>query len=370
MGGKDLSSSRLAGPPLPPLPPESLDRESLRQLGRRIAERGWTAGIDRWSWGEGTFLLGAIRLAQALHEPFPEPVLRYLQRHQAAGITPGHVNDLAPGIAAALAATATGDRRYLDLVARLLDWVRTSPEATVAGNGALEHWPGSVWADTTFMAGVLLGHAAMATGDPQLLEEFGRQVIAHAELLQDPASGLIAHGTFCGRTLRHHWGRGNAWWALAAVEFLELAGAAPPAWPRTFVAEVGRRLSRQQLSLAERQPLHGVWDVLVDGQPETIGILETSAAAGLAAAALRARAVLPDLPVTIEEMGWRAIRGMLAYVDDAGTLTRVSAGTVLQLVPFGYSVIRDDRLQPWGQGLALHAVAAAIDALRQPLGTR
>jgi unsaturated rhamnogalacturonyl hydrolase len=57
------------------------------------------------------------------------------------------------------------------------------------------------------------------------------------------------------------------------------------------------------------------------------------------------------------------VRGALAYVDDDGTLTRVSAGTVLQLVPFGYSVIRDDRIQPWGQGLALHAVAAALDAI-------
>jgi unsaturated rhamnogalacturonyl hydrolase len=47
----------------------------------------------------------------------------------------------------------------------------------------------------------------------------------------------------------------------------------------------------------------------------------------------------------------------LAYVHE-GTLTRVSAGTVLQLIPFGYSVIRDDRIQPWGQGLALEAIAA------------
>ena len=60
--------------------------------------------------------------------------------------------------------------------------------------------------------------------------------------------------------------------------------------------------------------------------------------------------------------GWLAVRGALAYVDDAGTLTRTSAGTVLQLIPFGYSVIRDDRLQLWGQGLSLHAVAAALEA--------
>jgi unsaturated rhamnogalacturonyl hydrolase len=43
---------------------------------------------------------------------------------------------------------------------------------------------------------------------------------------------------------------------------------------------------------------------------------------------------------------------------------------VLQLVPFGYSVVRDDRIQPWGQGLALHAVAAALEALDEGRGPR
>lgn len=370
MRGEDLSSARLAQPPLAPLGPESLDREPLAALGRRIAERAWTTGIDRWSWGEATCLLGAIRLAQALGDPFPEPVLGYLERHRAAGVTPGHVNDLAPGIAAAIAARATGDRRHLGLVEQLLDWVRSSPDATRAGNGALEHWPGAVWADTSFMAGVFLGHTAVATGDAEMLDAFGGQVAAHGDLLQDPVSGLIAHGSFCGETIRCHWGRGNAWWALAAVEFLELAGAAPSAWPRRLVGDVERRLGRQLAALAAWQPEHGVWDVLVDGQPETAGVLETSAAAGLGAAALRASVVLSEPPATIEEMGWRAVRGALAYVDDGGTLTRVSAGTVLQLVPFGYSVIRDDRTQPWGQGLALHAVAAAIDALARRATTR
>ena len=102
-----------------------------------------------------------------------------------------------------------------------------------------------------------------------------------------------------------------------------------------------------------------MWSVLVDGQPENAGILETSAAAGLGAAMLRASHVVPGLPAHVVEAGWRAVAGALAYVED-GTLTRVSAGTVLQLVPFGYSVIRDDRPQRWGQGLALHAVAAAL----------
>ena len=97
--------------------------------------------------------------------------------------------------------------------------------------------------------------------------------------------------------------------------------------------------------------------MLVDDQPETRGVLETSAAAGLGAAALRFAALDPAARTQVREMGERAVLGALAYVEDS-YLTRVSAGTVLQLIPFGYSVIRDDRPQPWGQGLALEAVAA------------
>ena len=106
-----------------------------------------------------------------------------------------------------------------------------------------------------------------------------------------------------------------------------------------------------------------MWDVLVDSVPEVRGIIETSAAAGLGAALLRTATVFgPDRlgserHARLFAAGERAVLGSMAYVDD-GLLTRVSAGTILQLIPFGYSVIRDDRPQPWGQGLAMEALAA------------
>ncbi len=99
--------------------------------------------------------------------------------------------------------------------------------------------------------------------------------------------------------------------------------------------------------------------MLVDGHPETRGIIETSATAGIAAALFRA-AELGVSPAVTRESAWRAIGGLHPYVSADGSVTRTSAGTVLQLVPFGYSVIRDDRVQPWGQGLGLHAYAAAM----------
>jgi unsaturated rhamnogalacturonyl hydrolase len=66
----------------------------------------------------------------------------------------------------------------------------------------------------------------------------------------------------------------------------------------------------------------------------------------------------------LDRVGKKAIAAALTYVDDEGILTRTSAGTVLQLIPFGYSVIRSDRLQLWGQGLALNAIAAMLEPER------
>jgi unsaturated rhamnogalacturonyl hydrolase len=355
--GHDLTSARSAGQPLAPLAADDLTVERLTELGARIAVRTWAEGLPSWFWGEGVCLLGLVRLAEAAGDPFPPGVLAWLRRQHTAGVVVEHVNNLAPGIAA----VRSGDPDLLALARQLATW---TDRADRAPNGALAHWPGGVWADTAFMAGVFLTHLGAATGQAHLLNEGGRQLLAHAEVLRDPDTGLFAHGSHRGETIRCYWGRGNAWCALAAVEYLEQAAAHPDLADADLTARVGAVLRHQLGTLADLQPGHGVWSVLVDDQPENAGVLETSAAAGLGAAMLRAAALLPDLPPQVERAGWLAVRGALAHTAPDGTLTRVSAGTVLQLIPFGYSVIRDDRIQPWGQGLALHAVAAALTALR------
>ncbi|MFE9323673.1 glycoside hydrolase family 88 protein [Nocardia sp. NPDC052278] len=361
MSADDLTSARQAAPPLPPL--TDLSPAALTDIGERLTTRTWRLGLPSWFWGEGICLLGMIRFAQARKLPIPADVVDWLRRHHESGISVTHVNNLAPGTAALLAAAEFPD--LAASAAELGRWLRESPSATKAPNGALEHWPGGVWADTTFMAGVFLGHLGEYHRDPGPVARFGDQLIAHAEILQDPVTGLFAHGSHAGQTIWNFWGRANAWCALSAVEFLELAARARVATDPVQVQRISESLTRQLCALSDRQPEHGVWSVLVDDQPENAGILETSAAAGIGAAMLRAAAVLPDCPAKIVRAGWRAVAGALGYVDAAGTLTRVSAGTVLQLIPFGYSVIRDDRAQPWGQGLALHAVAAALQAIER-----
>jgi unsaturated rhamnogalacturonyl hydrolase len=343
--GLDHSSAEHAEPVLPPVDPSVLTVDVLADTGRRIAARASDMGLSRWFWGEGVVLLGMLRLAEGMGDPMPPFVVDFVDRHLDSGIAPDHVNSIIPGAACAWLYRETGDRRYADACSRLLEWL-----AERTGPGPLEHWPGGVWADTAFMAGVFLVHCGRALGRPSLIAEAARQWSLHAEVLGDPASGLFAHGSHRGETIWCFWGRANAWLALAGVEILE----ADPS-----LDHIRERLATQLTALAATQPVHGVWDVLVDGHPETRGIIETSATAGIAAAMFRA-AALGVSPALLRSSAWRALGGLHPYVTEDGSVTRSSAGTVLQLVPFGYSVIRDDRIQPWGQGLGLHAYAAAL----------
>jgi len=372
VAAQDTDNARLAPVPLQPWGPADATGAALAGVSGRVAAATWRLGLRRWFWGEGVCQLGLVQAGQVFDGGVPARVVDWYDERLLGGGDPSraveHVNELAPGTAAVAVAgdSRTGRTAYLAPLRRLAGWAQAG-DVTRAANGAIEHWPGGVWADTMYMAGVFLVRLGVALGDGELARAGVAQVLAHAEILQAD-TGLFVHGSHRGEVIPCHWGRANAWAALAMVEVLEVLELAPgSADVAADASQVQDRLGRQLAALAALQPEHGVWDVLVDGQVENRGILETSAAAGIAAAMLRAAPLLdPGLAVP----GWRALLGTLPYVDDAGLLTRVSAGTVLQLVPFGYSVIRDDRPQLWGQGLMLTALAAAGQAIARGDGPR
>lgn len=359
--GLDPTAAALADPVRPPA--QRLTRRDLVRAGDRIAKRAEAMGLNRWFWGEGIVLDGLLRWAEARGKKPPKFVAGFVDSHLAQGIRPDHVNSLAPGAAAVRIGRT-------EVAPILLDWLAQPGAVTRAENGALEHWPGGLWAGTVQMAGSFLLQWARTTGEVTWLLRTGRQWLAHAEILQD-RSGLMVHGSHQGEPIGCHWGRANAWMALAGCDFLETArqfqGAELDPSERQeldrLATVVGDDLTDQLVALVRHQPSHGLWEVLVDGHPETAGIIETSATAGIAAALFRASRL--GLGDRFAVAARRAMHGLHSYVEDDGTLSLTSAGTVLQLIPFGYSVIRNDHIQPWGQGLALHAYAEALSDLAE-----
>src|SRR5262249_40897246 len=152
--GLDISQATLAEPPREPADPTTLTPAVLAATARRIAARTTTMGLSGWSWGEGVALFSLLRLARVLGEPPPPFVTGYVDARLSAG-TAGHVNDLAPGAVCADLWMATGADRYRAGCERLVSYLDTAA-VTRAPNGAIEHWPGGVWADTVYMAGLFL----------------------------------------------------------------------------------------------------------------------------------------------------------------------------------------------------------------------
>jgi unsaturated rhamnogalacturonyl hydrolase len=356
MAGEDTTSSVLEAPPLAPLAPSALTAAFLKETADRIINATWDAGLPQWSWGEGVYLLSEVRYFETIKQPIPDRLINWYSGRGA--LTSGHINNVAPG-AAASRLHALGIIDATTINSTLEQWVMDPASATRASNGAVEHWPGGVWADTCYMMGTFILNHGVATKKSQYIEFIGEQLVAHIQLLQNPETKLFAHGSHKGESLWNYWGRGNAWMSLSCVEFLDacLALAIKPA---TFEV-IKKALSDQLSALIPLLPDYGIWDVLVDHQVENKGVLETSATAGFGAAMLRAKRHLPQMQDQLDEVGKKAIAAALTYVDSHGILTRTSAGTVLQLIPFGYSVIRSDRMQLWGQGLALNAIAAMLD---------
>lgn len=356
MAGEDTTSSFLEAPALTPLAPSALTSEFLQKSAQNIISATWDAGLPQWSWGEGVYLLAEVRYHETVKEKFPERLVDWYSGRDA--ITSGHINNVAPGAAASrIHALGLMDATHINQA--LEKWVMDPQSATRTANGAVEHWPGGVWADTCYMMGTFLLNHGVCTKNPTYIEFIGEQLVAHIELLQNPTTKLFAHGSHRGETLWNYWGRGNAWMSLSAVEFLDACEVL--SLESKSVSIIKKALKDQLLALMPLLPDYGIWDVLVDHQVENKGVLETSATAGIGAAMIRAIRHLPELKEDLSFVGKKAIAASLTYIDQAGTLTRTSAGTVLQLIPFGYSVIRSDRMQLWGQGLALSAISVMLE---------
>lgn len=355
MAGEDTTSSTLEAPPLTPIDKELLTPDFLRKKAISIIDATWMSGLPQWSWGEGVYLLSEVRYHETLEQTIPAKLINWYSNREF--ITSGHINNVAPGAAASrMHALKLIDAA--DTTNTLEKWIMNQSSATRAANGAIEHWPGGVWADTCYMMGTFLLNQGVGTKNVSHIEFIGDQLVAHIELLQNPTTKLFAHGSHKGETLWNYWGRGNAWMSLSAVEFLD-ACEALGVKPKSHQL-VKNALRDQLIALLPLLPEYGIWDVLVDHQVENKGILETSASAGFGSAMIRAARHFSDLKFELNDAGTKAIAAALAYVDNSGILTRTSAGTVLQLIPFGYSVIRNDRMQLWGQGLALNAISVML----------
>jgi unsaturated rhamnogalacturonyl hydrolase len=193
-----------------------------------------------WDWAQATMLRAvADRYELGIDR---DDMLGYLRKamevtmDRAEGI---HPNAVASGFGMALLARVTGEEAYTRKAHRIYDEYR---QIVKASNGGVSHRDNVVelWDDTVYMISLFLLEMYRLTGDEQYLKEVAFQLVAHAEKLEDPATGLWYHGwdndsepfdDGCSmpgwadnpeRRGSQFWGRGNGWVVMTLANTLHL----------------------------------------------------------------------------------------------------------------------------------------------------
>jgi unsaturated rhamnogalacturonyl hydrolase len=117
----------------------------------------------------------------------------------------------------------SGDDRYLEAAEKQVQFVLDAPRVH---NGGISHNKDrpQLWVDSIYLMLPPIAQLGKVLDDNDLYDEAAEQIIAHAEWLQDDATGLFRHiwtetpndypeGSF--------WGRGNGWAAAGVLEILE-----------------------------------------------------------------------------------------------------------------------------------------------------
>ena len=320
--------------------------------GRVIDTKGW----NDWEWTHGIGLYGLYRLYEQTGDAAVlQIMLDWFANRFEAGTPTKNINTVSPFLTLAYLYEHTGDATFLPYLDTWAEWLMDGLPRTE--EGGFQHIvfndenPGELWDDTLMMSVLPLARIGLLLDRPHYIEEARKQFLIHIKYLFDRKTGLWFHGwTFLGR---HNfadalWARGNCWVTIAIPEFIEMLDLPPEDALRRFLIET---LEAQVKALAQHQHESGLWRTLID---DPTSYLEASATAGFAYGILKA-VRKRYLPAEYEAMAIRALKGVLAHINDDGELTQVSFGTPVFDTLQGY---RDIPLtsMPYGQSMAILAL--------------
>ena len=291
---------------------------SPADVGRRVAENFAARSFERPTgfiiYPEVCTWYGALTLAHltanaGLQQRLVQKFEPLFTAEGSKHISPNaHVDYRVFGTVPLEISIQTKDARYLDLGRSFADkqWESTTPDGITS--------EARYWIDDMFMITAVQVQAYRATGEPKYLDRAAQTMVAYLDKLQQP-NGLFFHAP----DSPFYWSRGNGWMAAGSAELLRSLPENHPARPRILA---GYR--KMMASLLTMQGADGLWRQLLDhpeAWPETSGT-------GMFAFAM----------VTGVQNGWldgrsygpaarKAWLGLVRYIDAAGNISNVCAGT-------------------------------------------
>lgn len=292
--------------------------------GLKVDDKSWTI----WNWPQGVGLYGIYKNYRITKNPAALKVVTdWFEARMEEGAPPKNVNTMAPLLTMAYLYEDTKDTRYLPYLEQWAEWVMNEmPRTKEDGLQHATYGPentNQLWDDTLMMTVLPLAKIGKLLNRPEYLAEARYQFLIHIKYLMDKKTGLWYHGwTFEGNHnyAEAFWARGNCWLTIAIPEIIEILELTKNDPLRKFLIET---LEAQVKTLAGYQAESGLWHTLID---DPTSYEESSATAGFAYGILKA-VHKNYLPKTYEKVAYQAIEGLLAQIDENGTVQNVSVGT-------------------------------------------
>jgi len=335
-----------------------------RQLLELMVSQRMTPDIFVYDWKDATFLK-ALEDTYRLDESLQPRIALYAQQvmtrfmDSPSGIHPNAV--ATAGGFAFLKEIGLGSERNDKAIASVLEQYLAAPHSD---NGACTHRPGRVelWDDTVFMLQMFLLGCYSATGENECLDMISREVIAHAEHLEDSRTGMWYHGwsptdepvvdeccVYGWNSNPEHrngefWGRGNGWVAMTYADVLSFLPSDHPAYEN-----IRSRFLKMAATLVKCQDRKtGMWYQLPLRGKDKCNFLESSCTAMFSYAFAKG-VRLGILPANYLAAAKRAYQGIVdCCVTSPGTdsmhMNRICAGTCIGERDYYYArkIISDD----------------------------
>lgn len=333
------------------------DKKQIEEVIDRVVRK--TMNMDlTWDWPCGVAYYG---IGEAFEKTGKEEYLKLLKDRVDELIDLGlppvwTVNACAMGHCLVTLYQATGEQKYYDILMSKIEYLKR--DALRFGDNVLQHtvsanndFPEQAWADTLFMAALLMLRVGVMNEDQELIDDALNQWYWHIRYLQNPGSGFYYHGydNIAGDHMSGiYWGRANAW---AAYTMSKVSGLLPQCYLYPKYIDVAGSLNEQLAALKTVQTENGLWRTVLDDEES---YEEISASAGIAAAMLERGNALHAKYIN------KSIRGLLANISEDGKVMNVSGGTAVMRDKEGYKGIPKAWIQGWGQGLTLAFFATLL----------
>lgn len=325
-------------------------------------------GIEEWDWPQGVGLYGLLKLGDYYKDNRYDDFLdHWYKRNMEIGLPSKNVNTTAPYLTLVDLIDKFENPLYEKMCIERAEWLmnhlpRTKYDgfqhvtSAIGDRLGVRLNEGEIWIDTIFMTVLFLNKMGQKYNRQDWISESIYQMLIHIKYLHDKKTGLFYHAWSFESNSNFgevFWGRGNAWFTFAVMDYIESFGGTMDKGIQTYLINI---YQSQVEALIKLQASSGLWHTVLT---DPTSYEEVSGTAAITTGILKG-IQLGILDSSYRKYADKAISAICDNIDEEGTVLNVSAGTGVGNNAEHYKNIIIAPMA-YGQSLALIALCTALD---------